>query len=362
MKKNLLYLMMIIPLILVTNSCDKEFTVEPEYEISAYPWEFALPGDLGLNDSLIVNGFHETINIGNIYAVVIIRNGKVGATFYTSGTTSTSIYDIKSATKSYMSAFIGIAIQKGILSLDTKITDYFPTAKAGAQDPRVNDITVRHLLTMTSGLQKDDIIFPDISVSGWVDRILHYPLDNDPGTTYRYSDSGVYLLSALLTKAAGKNTFEFAKENFFTPLNFSVQGWYYNLDGVPIGGSTMQFTPKNMAVIGQLYLNKGKLNGVQILPESWINASLTNYRNWQNEEIGAMKKLGYGYLWWLGEMNGHKVFSAIGYGGQFVFCVPDYNMVIAVNCNPDLNWEKAGEQEVKILNLISKYFLPAVTN
>ena len=113
-----------------------------------------------------------------------------------------------------------------------------------------------------------------------------------------------------------------------------------------------------MAVLGLLYLNNGKLNNVQIVPEWWINESWQNYSGGIGD-WGILKKVGYGCLWWLGEIQDKNVFIAIGHGGQFVLCIPDLNMIVATNAHSDIWWEEANEQELEILNIIGNFIIPA---
>jgi len=342
------------------SSCKVEQTVEPEYFIENYQWQEGTTAETGLVDSILYAGMSKASLTPFINSVLIIKNNKLVTSGYYHGTGGNTVFDIKSVTKSFMSTFIGMAIDKGILSLDSKLTDFFPEYKEHAVDNRINNITVRHLLTMTGGFKPDDAIYPLVTTPDWTQYILSFTLDNDPGTYYRYSDAGAYLLSAILTKATGKNTFEFAKMNFFNPLNFALQGWYQTSTGVPVGGAGMMFTPKNVAVLGLLFLNKGKLNGTQIVSENWVNEATKDQVGWQNEEWGAIKKLGYGYLWWVGEMNGRKIYSAIGYAGQFVFCIPDANMIVAISSNSEVYSAEASTQSSEIISLISQYFIRAI--
>jgi CubicO group peptidase (beta-lactamase class C family) len=109
-----------------------------------------------------------------------------------------------------------------------------------------------------------------------------------------------------------------------------------------------------------LYLNNGVYGFRPVVPEEWVTASLTNYTSWKNESIGKMINVGYGYLWWLGEIGGHKVFAALGYAGQIVCCVPDLNMVIATSAPSDVDARQADIQMSKIIAIIADYIIPAV--
>jgi len=185
-------------------------------------------------------------------------------------------------------------------------------------------------------------------------------LISSPGEKFKYTTPGTHLLSAALTKASGVSSLEFAKDNLLLQMGIGINRWERDPQGIYFGGNNMHFTTRNMAVLGLLYLNSGNLNGNQIVPEDWIEHSLNDHTggigNW-----GVMKNVGYGYLWWLGEINNYKIFTGIGHGGQFVLCVPDLDLIVATNAHSNIWWEEANEQELAILNIIGNYIIPAVT-
>ncbi|GAG35050.1 unnamed protein product, partial [marine sediment metagenome] len=127
-------------------------------------------------------------------------------------------------------------------------------------------------------------------------------------------------------------------------------------------GNNMFFTTRDMAVLGHLYLNGGEINGVQIVPRDWVEESLKNRMPQQQKgwSWGDLHNGGYGYLWWLGEIKGYKVFLAIGYGGQFIICFSELDMIIATNSNAYVGWTKADENERTALDLVANYIIPAV--
>ena len=115
-----------------------------------------------------------------------------------------------------------------------------------------------------------------------------------------------------------------------------------------------------MAVLGYLYLNGGEINSVQIVPRDWVEESIKNYMPQQDWSWGDLQDGGYGYLWWLGNIKGYKVFIAIGHGGQFVVNFPKLNMIVATNSNAYVSWTEADENELLVLELIANYIIPAV--
>ena len=120
----------------------------------------------------------------------------------------------------------------------------------------------------------------------------------------------------------------------------------------------MFFTPREMAVLGYLYLNDGKLNGQQIVPEHWVTESITNYTLFEGKNWGDLHNYNYGYLWWLGEINGNKAFIALGYGGQYIISFPDLDMIIVSTADPFIGKEKhfdAWQYEKSIINVLGKF-------
>ncbi|HOI29040.1 MAG TPA: serine hydrolase [Melioribacteraceae bacterium] len=348
----------LLPLFLI-NSCVTETDTDgPSFK--SYNWEISNPTNENLNEGLISEGFSEASNTGYIYSMVIIRNGRLAAEKYFKERTPSSYQTIRSVSKSFLSAFFGIAVQKGILSLDRKLVDYFPEYKQNIIDPRINNVTVDHLIKMRAGFKGDqEFYFTFTNSSDWVKTILSSQLSFDPGSRMQYSTAGTHLLSALLARGCGKSTFDFAKENFFDPCGFDARNWPKDPQGNYFGGNNIYLTTRDMAVLGLIYLNSGKLDGKQIVPVDWVSNSLVTYSGSSTIPWGNLNKVGYGYLWWLGEVNGLKVFTGIGHGGQFVLCVPSLNMIVAVQSYPDSDWATADVQERGVLNIIANYILPA---
>lgn len=365
MNKKLLVFLLVVPFLYVLNSCTKTELIEPQPDtgtlIDNYPWQYTTLTEAGFKDSLVSAGLNEAQNTGYINGLLIIRNGKIAAERYYRNTTAGDVFNIKSATKSFVSALAGNAILRGYITLDTKLIDALPDYRSVPTDSRVKNITVRHLLTMTSGLKSDDEITPMYkSEIDWVGYLLALRLDHDPGTYSRYSDNGVHLLSAIITKRTNQNSMDFANTTIFTHLNMNIQTWYTDGQGIPFGGAGLYLSLKAMATLGVLYLNNGIYNYRPVVPAEWITASVTDYTGWQQQTMGKMTDVGYGYLWWLGKIAGHKVYAAMGYGGQLVVCVPDFNMVVASTAPADQGGEQAQIQKLKVISLIADYFIPAV--
>ncbi|MBI5475271.1 MAG: serine hydrolase [Ignavibacteriales bacterium] len=240
-----------------------------------YQWQTSSPSELGLNESMISTAMYAAGNDGSINSMIIIKNGKIAAEKYFNSKDVNSYQTIRSVSKSFLSALIGIAVDKGILRLTDKMMDYFPEYKSSATDSRINNITLEHLLTMRSGIKGDEEIYSTFTnSSNWIETIIKQPLSFEPGTSGLYSTAGAHIVSGMLTKASHISSYDFAKKYLTDPMGIVIKDWTRDPQGIYFGGNEMFFTTRNIAVLGLLYLNKGKLNDQQIVPEEWINKSL----------------------------------------------------------------------------------------
>ena len=327
-----------------------------------FNWEVSTPDALGLNGTMLNSAFSEASAKGFINSIIVIRHGKIAAEKYFNGRNVNSYQTVRSVSKSFLSALIGIAVNKGILDLDQKMIDSFPEYKSEVTDTNVNNITLRHLITMRSGVKGDEeIYFTVTNSSNWIKTIIHLPLNFEPGAKALYSTSGTHLVSGMLTKACGMTAMAFARNNLFNPMGIVINDWATDPQGIYFGGNDMFFTTRNIAALGLLYMNKGSLNGKQIVPEEWVNNSLV-YSGGSSTVWGSLTEGGYGYLWWLGKVSGKKVFFALGHGGQYIVCVPETDMIIAATSDPYIDWGVANDHEQSVLQIIADYIIPAVIN
>ncbi len=265
-------------------------------------------------------------NLPRIHSLLISHQGERILEQYYSGRTATQPANMKSASKSVISALIGIAIDKGYInSVDESVATFFPSF-IHPQSPEIwQTLTIRDLLTMQAGLQ---------STSGrnygrwvvsenWVDTALSQPFVSEPGSDMIYSTGSTHILSAIITEATGVSTREFAQQHLASPLGFRMAYWSQDPQGVFFGGNDMEITPRQMLAFGELYLNNGQYNNTQIVSEAWVENSHQSH---------AVSPRGqgrfYGYGWWLREMAGMLVPLAWGYGGQLIVVVEEYDLVI----------------------------------
>jgi CubicO group peptidase (beta-lactamase class C family) len=170
----------------------------------------------------------------------------------------------------------------------------------------------------------------------------------------QYSTGNTHLLSAILTKATRKNTWQFAQEVLAKPLGFSLARWPQDPQGVFFGGNDMLMTPRQMIQFGELYLRRGEAKGVRVIPESWVEKSfesrVRSSREWDRY---------YGYGWWSRQLAGHDVHYAWGYGGQFIFVVPKLDLVVVTTSVSEVNSERRSHLRA-IYDLVEHWIIPAV--
>ena len=265
--------------------------------------------------------------------------------------------NIKSASKSVISALVGIAIDRGIIpGVQTPILTYFPHLRQ-ATDARKRDITVEHLLTMRSGLEgtSNRNYGAWVTSRNWVRHALARPMFAAPGEEMEYSTGNTHLLSAILTIASSRSTWQFANEALAQPLAFALAQWPRDPQGIYFGGNDMLMTPRQMLAFGELYLNRGRAGDRQIVPESWVGASCEGRA--RNRRPGnpafdptrgfdPMRDRKYGYGWWVHEIQGYQACFAWGYGGQYIFVVPELELVMVTTSSPDVSEERRSHRQM----------------
>lgn len=240
--------------------------------------------------------------------------------------------NLKSASKSIMATLVGIALDRGHLGgVGDTIDRYFPEYLGDVTDPAKRRITLEDLLTMRAGLEttSNRNYGRWVQSQNWVRHVLRRPLVDEPGGRMIYSTGSSHLLSAIVTKAAGMSTLEFARRYLAKPLGISLGPWMQDPQGIYFGGNEMQLRPRDMLKIGELYLNCGEIDGQRVLSEEWVHQA--TIPRTQSRFSGRS----YGYGWWIRTLAGHRVFYAWGYGGQFIFVVPELLTVVVTTSLPD---------------------------
>jgi CubicO group peptidase (beta-lactamase class C family) len=239
--------------------------------------------------------------------------------------------NVKSVSKTLMSALVGIAIERGVLAgVEQPLVDILGDRVPRGADPRVTRITLDHLLTMRAGLERTSganygrwVASPD-----WVRFALTRPFVDEPGGRMLYSTGSWHLLSAALTRAADRSTLDLARDWLARPLGFELPPWPRDPQGIYMGGNDMALSPRALLRFGETYRQGGLFDGRRVLSEDWIRTS------WIPRGESPYSGHAYGYGWFLARMRGRDVFYGRGYGGQLLHVVPDLGLTVVMTSDP----------------------------
>jgi CubicO group peptidase (beta-lactamase class C family) len=263
-----------------------------------------------------------------IRSLLVLRDGRTLAEHrFNGGPPLDRPVNIKSASKSVLSALIGIAIARGVLTgTDQQVLSVLRSDAPSNPDPRLARLTVGDLLTMRAGLERTsgENYGRWVSSPNWVRFALSRPFVDEPGGAMLYSTGNTHLLSAMLTRAAGRDTHALMREWLGEPLGIEIPSWPRDPQGIYFGGNDMLLSPRALARFGELYRLGGTIDGRRIIPERWIEQS------WTPRTVSPWSGGQYGFGWFIGSSHGHPVRFAWGYGGQMLFIVPDLKLTVVM--------------------------------
>ncbi len=317
--------------------------------ISAQCADMALPRSApeaqGISSQAICDFVAAADKINTLHSFMIVRHGKVIAEAWWKPEAADKQHVLHSLSKSFNSTAVGLAIEEGKLSLDDPVLKFFPDEAPADPSDNLKAMKVRDLLTMTCGHETE----PPRGTNGEpsVKVFLAHPVPHKPGTHFQYNTMGSYTLSAIVTKATGKTSLEYLKPRLFEPLGIQNPDWPTSAEGYSLGGYGLKLCTEDIAKFGQLYLQKGKWNGRQLIPEKWIEqATSKQVPNDQegHSKIGIDWTQGYGFQFW---RCTHNAFRGDGAAGQLCVVIPEKDVVIAVtaesnNFQAEMNaiWDK----------------------
>lgn len=265
--------------------------------------------------------------INSLSSLLIQQEGQLLTAKYYNGLSQGETTNLKSASKSIISLLVGIAIDEGYIeSLEQPIRPYFRDYFAANPDSVKEQITLKDLITMRSGLETTSFHNYGrwVSSDNWVRFALNQPMEAQPGGDMVYSTGTSHLLSVILTRATGMSTKAFAEKYLFGPMNIQVGGWDRDPQGYYMGGNNMALSPRDMLKIGQMVLNGGTYDGRRILSVQWLKESFRTYTR------SNYNPYNYGYMWWKKPVAGYQVHFAWGYGGQYIFMIPALDAVVVM--------------------------------
>ena len=324
---------------------------------TVWDFEYSSPTEQGFNVEKLED--LETIIMSNYPAVdslLIARNGKTVFEMYQNGFDKNTRHRIYSGTKSILSLLVGIAIDQGYIeSVDVPLIEFFPNEQIDNLGSMKESITLKHLLTMTSGIRclEADTYGLDwwesaLNKAGWINTFLDQPMISETGIEFYYCDGSANIVSAILEKSIGTSVYSFAREYLFEPLGIEDIYWH-QLGGGYLNGSTgVHILPEDFAKIGSLVLSGGVWNGEQIVSEEWIKASTSKY-------IEGTFSDWFGYYWWIDDQG---YISAFGLGNQLMYIIPEENLIVIIFCDP----EKGSYYNIFAENILENLILPTVIN
>lgn len=376
--KQIALLLPAILLLSLSSGCEKydddpifpasDFIAAGDYQGAYWPteaWRTCEPDEVGM-DPKKLKELNEEIRLLlemhiEFQSILVVKDGYIVAEqYYSDEYGQNDLHRIYSCTKSLISAMIGIALERELIgSVNDKMSDYLPDHEFQNPSSDKENIKLHHLLTMSAGLEWYELDYPygderntfrQWAEDGYrVGFVLDQPSLAVPGDEYSYSSGISHVLSGIVQNVTGMRSDSFALHNLFTPLGIDEYYWPIDDEGVAFGGSGVRLTPRDMARFGYLYLNKGSWDGEQIVPEAWIEASQQKHmaRKYIPDSY-------YGYQFWVSDFG---LYSAVGYGGQWIMIVPEHNLVVVFNNNfvegDNLQWNTPER-------LLNTYIIPAV--
>ena len=287
-------------------------------------WRGVIPEVQGMNLTMLEE-FWSLIRIeGGVQGFLVIRNGYLLYEGYGGSSSVSQLWRIYSITKSVTAMAFGLAVADGyVTDLNETVLSYFPDRPIQNPDSRKSNMTLWHLLTMSSGLERSD--FGMGTNPDWVQYLLDSPMDHEPGEFWNYNGGCSHLLSAIITETMGISMETLVHNRLFTPMGISRYEWGADPQGVTTGMAGLSLTLRDLAKLGYLFLNNGSWNGMQLLPDEWVTECTYPFFVFNYGE-------GYGYQWWIDiPVNGY---SMRGAGGMRLFVLPEQDLILVFGAAP----------------------------
>lgn len=329
-------------------------------------WLTSTPDAQGMNGAELQISLDtlRTSGSGGMDGIVIVRNDHVVAEAYFNGYARDTQHDMRSVTKSFTASLAGIAIERGLITLEDTLAQHINGFENFQNvDERKRAIRIANVLNMQTGLDCDDGIESSpgnethmYRRDDWIKYILGVPMQASPGTLTSYCSGGVTVLGSIIASRSGQKLEDFARANLLDPLNMSPVRWLHSPLGVTNASSAIQLRPRDAAKFGSLFLNGGRWNGVQVVPQAWIERSA--------ERLTAIRGEGYGWLWWKTVFYVHsrdtlvEGLYASGNGGNLILVVPSERLVAVITAS---NYNRSSPSMSFFRDLImSTILVPAV--
>jgi CubicO group peptidase (beta-lactamase class C family) len=330
-------------------------------------WKVSTPEAQGIDPALVARFYCNAAELKTLYGLLVVKNGYLIAERYFNEGSIDQVSGRQSATKSFTSALVGIALEQGFLSsVDQKMIEFFPEIAGQITDSRKDQITIRDLLQMRAGYPDEEEMPTYLDILffrndwRWLPHIEDFPLVSDPGVEFHYSNLSSHILGVIVARACGTDLKSLAQQYLFSPMNADVVDWSTDSNGYNWGWGELYVTARDMAKFGLLYLDGGSYEGTRILPAWWVGDSLKRYSEnikrdgWLTSRYGSFRDIGYGYQWWSATVGRHRFDYACGHGGNYIILLHDLDMIIVTTADPLYGPELAGAGGWKYEGAINK--------
>ncbi len=315
MKRQLLIFLALLPLLLTAQTGDLPRST---------------PAAEGISTQAVINMMDSLMALPecDIHHVMVVRHGKVVAELHPVPFRAEDSHTLYSASKTFTSLAIGIAIDENLLRLNDRVMTFFPDKRSNHVSDNMADMTVRDLLMMASGV-KPDWTMRNNSMD-WVKDWLAKPVEDKPGSLFQYDSMCTFMLSAIVQRVTGYTMLEYLEKKLFAPMHITVADWETSPDGINTGGWGLRVQAETMAKLGQLLLNKGYWNGQQLVSADYVEAACSRLIDGGAKETvpATDGNQGYGYQVWQSKWPGS--FRADGAMGQYTVVVPQEDLVVVI--------------------------------
>jgi CubicO group peptidase (beta-lactamase class C family) len=284
--------------------------------------------------------------IDTMNSFMLVRHGSVVAEGWWGPYDAATPHILYSLSKSFTSTAVGLAIAEGKMSLDDEVLKFFPDDVPAEPSPNLKAMRVRDLLRMATGNQTEAPILTQNAP--WTRTFLAHPVPFKPGTHFLYNSPGTYMLSAIVQKVTGMTVLDYLKPRLFEPLGIDNPSWVASPQGISAGAYGLSLRTEDIARFGQLYLQKGKWKGRQLVPSEWIEEATARQTS-NGSSPNSDWDQGYGYQFW---RSRHNTYRGDGAFGQYCLIIPEFDAVVVIT---------SGVRDMQsVMNLVWDKLLPAM--
>lgn len=317
---------------------------------------FATSAALGSGEDWRADLKRDAERLPRLHSLLVLHQGEELVALDIRGPGLDRPVNIKSLSKTVLAALVGVAIERGVLEgVDQPAVEALGDQVPEAATEGVERITLGNLLSLQAGLQRTSgrNYGAWVNSDNWVHHVLTRRFVDKPGGRMLYSSGSTHLLSAALTERAGRSTLALAREWLGEPLGIAFPAWDQDPQGIYFGGNNMLMSARELAAIGELYRNGGRLGERRLFAEDWVDTS------WTGRGESAYTDDPYGYGWFLRPLGGEPGYYGRGFGGQLLYVVPSLELTVVMTSDPTP--PSPGSRYLRQqLRLLEKHVIPAL--